>query len=87
MNNTEFLRNRILSEMSALKQGCEECIRENAMEYCQQNLASYKGQRSVISSGELPRSSGGRIWRKTIEGEWTFLCVKTGEYMRQSHTK
>jgi len=83
MNNAEFLRKRILSETSELKQGCEECTPENAMEYCQQNLASYKGQRSVISFGELPRSSGGKIWRKTKEGEWTtFLCMRTGEYLR-----
>ncbi len=81
MNNTEFLRNRMLSEICALKQSCEDCTSEEDIEHCQQNLASYKEQRSVILFGELPRSSAGKIWRKTIEGEWTFLCIKTRKYL------
>lgn len=52
------------------KEGCEDCTPEEIMEYCRQNLASYKRPRSVIFVKELPRSSVGKVLKRVLRDEY-----------------
>ena len=52
------------------KEGCADCTPEEIMEYCRQNLASYKRPRSVIFVKELPRSSVGKVLKRVLREEY-----------------
>ncbi|MDO9333293.1 MAG: long-chain-fatty-acid--CoA ligase [Dehalococcoidales bacterium] len=52
------------------KEGCADCTPEEIMEYCRQNLASYKRPRSVIFVKELPRSSVGKVLKRVLRDEY-----------------
>jgi acyl-CoA synthetase (AMP-forming)/AMP-acid ligase II len=53
-----------------VKEGCEDCTPEEVMEYCRQNLASYKRPRSVIFVKELPRSSVGKVLKRVLREDY-----------------
>jgi acyl-CoA synthetase (AMP-forming)/AMP-acid ligase II len=54
-----------------LKPGCEDCTPEEVMEFCRQNLASYKRPRSVVFAKELPRSSVGKVLKRVLREQYS----------------
>ncbi len=52
------------------KPGCEGCTPEEVMEFCRQNLASYKRPRSVVFVKELPRSSVGKVLKRVLREQY-----------------
>ena len=53
-----------------IKEGCEDCTPEEIMEHCRQKLASYKRPRSVAFVKELPRSSVGKVLKRTLREQF-----------------
>jgi acyl-CoA synthetase (AMP-forming)/AMP-acid ligase II len=53
-----------------VKEDCADCTPAEIMEYCRQNLASYKRPRSVIFVKELPRSSVGKVLKRVLRDEY-----------------
>jgi len=53
-----------------VKEGCDDCTPAEIMEYCRQNLASYKRPRSVIFVKELPRSSVGKVLKRVLRDDY-----------------
>ena len=48
------------------KEGCEDCTAEEIMEYCRENLASYKRPRMVEFIDELPRNPMGKVLKREL---------------------
>jgi acyl-CoA synthetase (AMP-forming)/AMP-acid ligase II len=52
-----------------LKDG-QQMAQEEVIEYCRQNLASYKKPRSVLFVDKLPRNPAGKVLKTTLREQW-----------------
>ncbi len=53
-----------------IKPGGEDCTPEEIMEYCRQNLASFKRPRSVVFVKELPRNTVGKVLKRVLREQY-----------------
>ena len=53
-----------------------EVDEQEVIEYCKQNLASYKKPRSVIFVDKLPRNPAGKVLKTTLRDQFPKTTVK-----------